>query len=134
MLTNFKSSHPSKKRVVPFAVASMAVAVLFLTGCSPAKESTFQSVYELKDAYEAAGGTCTGTTPFAEITESYGIKGLNCANNGDALAWFRDEKAKSDFLDLVGGSGSKYVVGKNWMILTNNTSMFSDALGGEIKG
>ena len=134
MNSTFRSSAKYKTKVVSLTLSGIAIALISLTGCSDAKPSTYQSVMELKEAYTQAGGTCTDTSSFSEITESYGIRGLNCGNNGDALAWFRDDKAKGDFLDLLDGSGEKYVVGQNWLILTGNTSKFQEALGGEVKG
>ena len=123
----------SKSALYSTALFSATIALTMgLAGCSQTK--TFHSVNEVKEAYISAGGTCTDTTPFSDFTEAYGIHGLNCGNNNDAVAWFETDKAKSEFLGLLEGAGKKYVIGPNWLVLTSNTSMITSSMGGEAKG
>ncbi len=114
---------------------AILLSLISTTGCSqPKKVPTFTSLEELQSAYTAAGGECVSTTPFAAVNEDYGIHGVSCGNNDDAIAWFEDATAKSDFLSIIEGAGSKYVLGANWLVITDQTQMIVDALGGEVRG
>lgn len=112
-----------------FLTLGLALLVApWLNGCS-SEPTIYSGVDAVLAAYNEGGDDCGSPEPIPSFNNDFGIYGLKCAS-GDALIWFADDKAKSDWLDLVTGAGEPHVLGTNWMVLTSNFDRVTASMGG----
>jgi hypothetical protein len=105
-----------------------AFVAVALAGCGP-QAASYSNANAVVAAYKDGGGSCTNPEALPAFNNEYGIYGYNCSSTVSVL-WFENDKAKSDWLELVSGSGKPYVLGPNWMVMTSNLDSVTSSMGG----
>ncbi len=114
------------------ALAVGAIVTLAVSGCTAA-QTPYNDLAAVMVAFTEAGGECLDTTEMNSMNAGFGIHGLNCAS-GDAVLWFEDAEAKTQWLSLLEGTGETYVEGSNWIVMTADTETVAGPMGGSAKG
>lgn len=112
--------------------SAIALAAL-LTGCS-GQTSTFDSVSDLRDALEEAGGECP---EYRETGQSkYSSESAYCSPESVIAVYenHADVQAQVELRQRVTGSllGGEWLVGENWSVDAPDLEFLQAKLGGEI--
>jgi len=118
------------------AIASLATLCLSgLLGCAQAPKSTYSSVYELKLAYEEAGGDCSEWVQDNAVLDA--DDSGNC--DGDSVLMVFDSKTSAEYranalAEMLSGYGFdvNLLLGENWLINSPDVELIKPALGGKL--
>jgi hypothetical protein len=126
-------------------LAAVVASAVLLTGCAsvsapkPAKATTYQTLSQLRTAYQAAGGTCPVWIEDDDISAAAQSGGCN---NGIILSTYltaADVLKETDTLrdpDDNGGSStqsrSELLIGPNWIVTGPSVRKLQPKLGGQL--
>jgi hypothetical protein len=112
--------------------------VLSLAGCSstastPEPKETYDSVAELGDAFEDAGGDCSD---FDQTDQILSAKESAICNPSTLISIYASESDRDQMIaslkNSLGDTPPHLLVGKNWVINTENPDEYVDELGGKV--
>jgi hypothetical protein len=116
--------------------ASIAISLSVLTGCSQAEQkSTYDSVDELRVAFEKAGGNCS------EWDQNNAVEGAlesgNCSSSNVLSIYSTQEEAievaeNIERISLEFGLTPHLLVGENWLVNDPDVALYQDELGGTL--
>jgi hypothetical protein len=114
--------------------ATIAISLSVLTGCSQAEQkSTYDSVDELRVAFENAGGNCSEWVQDNAVERA--LQSGNCSSSNVLSIYANQEDANEAAKNIEKlltefGLTPHLLVGENWIVNDPDVAEYQDDLGG----
>jgi hypothetical protein len=114
--------------------ATIAISLSVLTGCSQAEQkSSYNSIDELKVAFENAGGDCSEWVQDNAVERA--LQSGNCSSSNVLSIYGTSEEASDSakhIKELLSEFGltPHLLLGENWLVNDPDVALYQDDLGG----